>query len=227
MKWQRWNSAATCPGLHEGAMQKQLGARGEYSYHACRRAEREYSCLSLCLCSSGTLALCSPVGFSLCNGDHCHALFPLNYMSAASQMSSAQIPTLLTAVTVVKMLPQRVRPAAQWIMKYFTASFQRDTDAGVSNCKTTSCDAQRCRWFLERVMQSAISLLCIKSIDFYKSISRVMSLSNVMSLWKGHAVHNCTFLCWNAATPHECVLFFWCKTRRLLKHQATYSSNVF
>lgn len=141
--------------MHEGAMQKQLEAGGSTIITACRRAKREYSCLSLCPRSSGTLALCSPAGYSLCNGDHCHALFTLNYMSAASQMSSAQIPTLLTAMTVVKMLPQRVRPAAQWIMKYFTASFQRDTDAGVSNCKTTACDAQRCRWFLERVMQSA------------------------------------------------------------------------
>lgn len=174
----------------------------------CRRAEREYSCLSLCPRSSGTLALCSPAGFSLCNSDHCHALFPLNYMSAASQMSSSQIPTLLTAMTVVKMLPQRVRPAAQWIMKYFTASFQRDTDAGVSNCKTTSCDAQRCRWFLERVMQSAICLLFIKSMDFCKSISKVMSLSNVMSLRKGHAVHNSTIFYVEMLQHHMSVCYF-------------------
>lgn len=161
------------------------------------------SCLSLCLCSSGTLALCAPAGFSLCNGDHCHALFPLNYMFAASQMSSAQIPTLLTAVTVVKMLPQRVRSTAQWIMKYFTASFQQAADAGVSNCKTTSCDAQRYRWFLERPMLPAICFSCIKSI------SRVMSLSNAMSLWKGRAVYNSTV---EMFYIHNCVLKCWYNT---------------
>lgn len=179
------------------------------------------ACLSLCLRSSGTLALCAPAGFSLCNGDHCHALFPLNYMSAASQMSSVQIPTLLTAVTVVKMLPQRVRPAAQWIMKYFTTSFQQAVNAGVSNCKMTSCDAQRYRWFLERAMQSAICFLCIKSMDFCKSTSRVMSLSNVMSLRKGHAVHNSTFFYVEMLQQHiaHCYIF-WCKTRTLL-NQAT------
>ncbi len=98
-KWQQWNSAATCPGMHEGVMQKLLGASGECNHHA---MQREHSCPSFRLGSSGTIVLCAPAGFSLGNGGHCRALFPLNYMSAARWMNSSQIPTLLTAVTLSK-----------------------------------------------------------------------------------------------------------------------------
>ncbi|KAI7797976.1 hypothetical protein IRJ41_021234 [Triplophysa rosa] len=45
-------------------------------------------------------------------------------------MNAAQIPSLSTAVTLVKMLPQQISPAAQCIIKQFSAGFQRTTDAG-------------------------------------------------------------------------------------------------
>lgn len=155
--------------------------RVQSSRHAAR-AEREHSCLMFCLGSSGMIALCAPAGFSLSNGDHCHALFPLNYMSAPSRMNSAQIPTPLTAVTVVKMLPQHVRGCC---------SMNNEILHGLMLVSATVRG-------LQVILGNGLAICnllfsCIKSMVFHKSISRVMSLSNVMSLRKGHAVHNSPF----------------------------------
>lgn len=151
------------------------------SRHAAR-GEREHSCPSFRLGSSGTIALCTPAGFSLGNGGHCRALFPLNYMSAARWMNSAQIPTPLTAVTLSKCCHS---------MSEVHCSMNNEVLHGLM---LVSATVSRLLVILGKAHAICnMIFLCIKSMDFRKSISRVMSLSNVIvSLRKGHAVHYST-----------------------------------